>query len=484
MEFTFTASITEKGYSKKPHPAYIRLRRVERCTLDMLADAIHAGHSYCADFGFENFPVKDHKNSANFRSSSLVSIDFDDCPVSFLEDVVSLSGIQPFLAYETFSHLEEGKGNRYRLVYAFSEPLASLSAYRQAYGWVLGHFEDGKALGADSSAKNAVQLMHGTLPSRKLMRIGNVIEGVTFEDLGDVCVCGVDRSKYMLEIAKFKSEVKERVQIARPCLTEYFNGNDVPSDVKYVSESWMIENGYAVDIAGILWVGRNKGGYRDGQRRRLKLFQVVKGVAQLNKEATALDMLHYAWFLNHTIMAQPLNVGDVVEQAINAYDEARNCCFSEAPEGWRNKRGYRLVPRRSYLGKKRDFVCELDDETLELIDSWYDGTETKAGIDNPCDYVMCTEEEAELNIGGYWFYTIKRQRCKATVTSHGNHLSDFQDFEKIMEGYDGKISRRKVADWLKDNGYGVNNNKLGEWLKLLKSGTNCINSYMGTTTPI
>lgn len=459
MEFKTTLSISERGYSVKPNPKYMRFRRCV-CDIDMLSSYIQNGYSFCGDFGFEDFPVKDHKTTSNFKSTNIVSVDIDDCPIDTLESLVDCVAIKPFIGYETFSHQTEGKGNRYRLLFAFAEPIDSPSAYKQAYKWVI------ERLGLDDNCvdccgQSCVQIMHGTGKDRKVLKIGYVIEGVAFEDLGDVCVKTVDLGRYKDEIELFKSEILQKIPTVVPCVKESFDRSFIEeTDIKYVSDNWLIEKGYAVDISGILWVGR-KIGYKDGQRRRQKLHSVIKGVTQLNKDIQPIEILRYAWFLNHTIMNDRLSVNDVVEQSLNAYEEAMTTDTYTAPEGWRNKRGYRLVPMRGYIGKPEP-EGELDDETKRVIDSVFcDCTPKKVGFEHPEQYVLCTKEEATCEIGGLHFFKIG-EKNKKTIN---NKIGNFNSFKKIMKDYKGKTSVRKVAEWLCDNGYAIRTSTLTEYLK-------------------
>ncbi len=472
MELKFNISFTSKPYRTKP--AFIgtlRFVRVVGCDIEALAEHISQGYGFCGDFGFDEFPVKGCKTYANFIGSNLVSVDFDDCPVGTLEGLVDMCGIKPLLAYETYSHLMEGKGNRYRLVFAFAERITSPPAFKDAHRWLCENIGNGEVLGIDTSSASAVQVMYGTTSDRKLLKVGNVIEGVRFAGSDDWFQSGGGVGVYAEEIAAFCKRITLREETPFPYLSEKFDGQNTPTDVKYVSDNWLVENGYAVSVEGLLWVGR-RNGYCDGQNRRKKLYAITKGVTRLNRNATVTDILHYAWWLNSTIFAERLRADDVAEQAANAFYDARHNACDDIPEGWRRKRGYRIIPGRSYLPVD---ITTLDSDTLAVLDeifSTFDIEPIRAGISDPDRYVLCTEAEATTNIGGFWFF--ERDKKKEHDTGNRNsyrkklkHIEGLEGFKVIMDGYDGKMSKRKVSKWLKGKGYAVDNNKLVEWLKLV-----------------
>ena len=469
--FRFTVSFTDRAYDRKPsNPGAMRFIRYEGCDIDWLAAMLSNGYGFVGDFGFDRFPVKDHKNYANFKGSNLISLDFDDCPLDSLEELLEHCTVQPFLAYETFSHRMDGKGNRYRLVFAFRNMIATPGAFKEAHRWLVGRVLEYDGLGGDHSAASAVQVMYGTNPGKRMVKVGNVIDDVVFSSEDTFCQCKGD---HILEIAQFKAEVVQRVPTERPALSEKFNRNLVPGGVKFVSDNWLLENGYANDISGILWVGTHSG-YRDGQRRRLKLFRILKGVVAFNPDASMLDILRYAWWLNHRIMVDRLRLDDVIEQAVNAYDEVRICKCFDVPDGWRRKRGYRVVPGMSGMRKltEDEKNIRLDDETEAVLDMLFDGVEYDGlDIDDPDTVVLCTEQESDTVIDGFFFFHIdgrkKRDMRKYySYEKQKNHL-DYDTFKSLIEGYDGKMSRRKVSGWLREQGYTINEVKVGEWMKLV-----------------
>lgn len=468
--FKFTVSLTDRSYDRKPsNPGAIRFIRYQDCDIDWLAAMLSNGYGFVGDFGFERFPVKDHKNYENFKGSNLISLDFDDCPLDSLDGLLEHCTVKPFLAYETFSHQMEGKGNRYRLVFAFRNMIETPGAFKDAHKWLTGRVLDYSGLGGDHSAASAVQVMYGTNPGKRMAKVGNVIDDVAFSSDDTFCRCKGD---HVMEIAQFKSEVKNRVAMEKPDLDEKFNSKLVPKGVKFVSDNWLLENGYANDISGILWVGTHSG-YRDGQRRRLKLFRILKGVVAFNPAASMLDILRYAWWLNHRIMLDRLRLDDVIEQAVNAYDEVRICKCFDVPDGWRRKRGYRVVPGRPWLRnlteeEKNDSQDDDNEYAMDIMyeNFVYDGLD----IDDPDTVVLCTEQEADAVIDGFFFFHIdgrkKRDMRKYySYEKQKNHL-DYNTFKSLIEGYDGKRSRRKVAEWLRNQGFAVDNDKLREWMKV------------------
>lgn len=462
MEFSFNISFTTDSYASKPaSPNKLRFVRVKECDIDMLADHVSRGYGFCGDFGFDYFPIYGHKTYANFIGANLVSVDFDGCPVPTLEKLVESCKIKPFIAYETYSHLMEGKGNRYRLVFAFVERITTPQAFKDAHRWLCGSIENSEALGIDTTSASAVQVMYGTTPDRELLKVGNVIEGVSFEGPDDWLQRGGGANVYRDEIDAY---LKEKWHGKTPIeLVEKYKGQNIPIDVKFVSDQWLIENGYAVRIDGILWRGRNKG-YQDGEGRRRKLYVIIKGLTRLNRNVSFHDMLHYAFCLSSRIFIDKLSEKDIIEQTAHAYYDARhNDPSGDIPKGWRRKRGYRMVSGRKSWPLDYQSYAALNISSSETTDPH---RPVLLGTPDPDRYVLCTEAEADTNIGGFWFF-VRDTEKHSHYTKVKKHIEGLDSFKAIMDEYEGKRSKRKVAEWLRSKGYAVDNNKLTEWLKVV-----------------
>ena len=60
-------------------------------------------------------------------------IDLDDDVECRLDELVSGLKYKPSIAYTTYSHQQEGRGNRYRLLYLFRIAISDVKIYKSIY---------------------------------------------------------------------------------------------------------------------------------------------------------------------------------------------------------------------------------------------------------------------------------------------------------------------------------------------------------------
>lgn len=128
MKYRITTSV--RGYDRKPFIGSVRWQTTD-LSLQEVRERLQQGYVICADFGFETDKVwwkGRYKDS--FVQSPFIYLDIDGCQYEeseFMQKVINeFNGtlLKPTFAYATFSHKEEGKGNRYRLIYFFDKPLS------------------------------------------------------------------------------------------------------------------------------------------------------------------------------------------------------------------------------------------------------------------------------------------------------------------------------------------------------------------------
>lgn len=117
------------------------------------------GHTIQCPFGIkhEYTTYKLAKNEL-FNGTQIVAVDVDDVPFSW-KQLLNTITVKPTIAYETFSHGIAGKGNRYRLLYFFNQPILSKELYENIYYHIcqLNGIEI-----SDNCGHSPVQMMHGT----------------------------------------------------------------------------------------------------------------------------------------------------------------------------------------------------------------------------------------------------------------------------------------------------------------------------------
>lgn len=485
-EYRFTASISTDGFTSKPtQPGKLTFKRQENMTINDLASTILTGHSFTGDFGFNEFPTYKHKNFTNFKGSSIFSFDFDNSEYQSLEELVTNLTIKPFIAYETFSHQMEGKGNRYRVIYAFNKPITDVKQYKQLGIW-LAKQNDIKEY--DRASLSAVQVMHGTRSGAKLLKVANVLEVPYLKEYVDTDhFTSEPTADEMSIISEWKRRNSKKVDEQVPHLIESPRGIELPEDVKYVSDRWMKENGYMVDVCGSYLVHYRKNPLKDGERRKFKLFHIMKGIAQLNQNASLDDLLVWGWWSANQICREKLTRDEVVTIIFNAYHAVRVEKKYDVNDKFNHSKGYGVFPGRRSAVSKDEYVKNVMERMN--TEEWKQNSKTIAevlgdenvqdkinasnflGID-PNSMVLCSAEESTTTINGFHFYTIQKE-VKEKVkrdyskyyTKKQNRIKDFNEFADALKEYDGKVSVRKVYNYLKEKGFSCSIEKVTTFTK-------------------
>lgn len=126
------------GFSEKPQRNELSSLSFKKSnlTIEDICDCIRHGICFAGIYKSENdiLFLRD-KTRDNFIFTQCVMLDLDnDIDVS-LNELVDGMEIKPTISYTTFSHNQEGKGNRYRLLYLFDEPIFDTEnkVYEQIY---------------------------------------------------------------------------------------------------------------------------------------------------------------------------------------------------------------------------------------------------------------------------------------------------------------------------------------------------------------
>lgn len=175
-------TVSIKGFEKKPQPnemgkiEYIR----KNLSIDEIAEHIKNGHVLSANFTEDDSTIirQTQRCYENFISTSMVMIDLDGEVELELNELIENLKIKPSIAYTTFSHLIENKGNRYRLLYLFENEINDIKLYKDIYKIIVSSF-DFKL--KDNCGSNVTQAVFGSkkncilIKSNKIYSISNFI---------------------------------------------------------------------------------------------------------------------------------------------------------------------------------------------------------------------------------------------------------------------------------------------------------------------
>lgn len=167
-------STSLKGFSEKPtrnQTRFIRLQSKD-LSLDDLERHIREGYALSALYSSSYPMTLKQKTYENFSFSSYIMFDLDNDVQYDLTTLVDSLAIQPTMAYTTFSHKKEGKGNRYRLLYLFDNPIKSIPEYKALYSYLCREINLNIS---DNCGNRAVQLCFGSKNDCELIRTDNVL---------------------------------------------------------------------------------------------------------------------------------------------------------------------------------------------------------------------------------------------------------------------------------------------------------------------
>ena len=171
------------GFEAKPQPnemgkiQYIR----KNLSIDEIAEYIKNGHVLSANFTEDDSTIirQTQRCYENFISTSMIMIDLDGEVELELNELIEKLKIKPSIAYTTFSHLIENKGNRYRLLYLFENEINDIKLYKDIYKIIVSSF-DFKL--KDNCGSNVTQAVFGSkkncilIKSNKIYSISNFID--------------------------------------------------------------------------------------------------------------------------------------------------------------------------------------------------------------------------------------------------------------------------------------------------------------------
>ena len=181
-------TISKVGYKEKPTERTIpHLKfQMKDVGLDELEHYIKNGYALSAVFDAE-YPLRmKDKTYRNFAYSSYVMIDMDGDVKSDLQTLVDSLALTPTIAYTTFSHKKEGKGNRYRLLYIADTPIDSIEKYKSIYQYINQVCNLNLK---DNCGSIPVQLCFGStrdcgyILTNNILNINHILESKEFKDI-------------------------------------------------------------------------------------------------------------------------------------------------------------------------------------------------------------------------------------------------------------------------------------------------------------
>lgn len=156
-------SISTNSFKHKPSSDEIKKISYIRkdMNIDDIVNCIKGGHVLSANFNedYTTTITQSDRRYDNFISTAMVMYDLDGGIDCSLEELIGSLKYIPTVAYTTFSHQKEGKGNRYRLLYLFEKPIDDKDVYQSIYEEIRSSFEFKLE---DNCGKNPCQAVFGS----------------------------------------------------------------------------------------------------------------------------------------------------------------------------------------------------------------------------------------------------------------------------------------------------------------------------------
>ena len=138
-------SISTQNFSQKPSGDEIKKISYIRkdMNIDDIVNCIQNGYVFSANFNedYTTAITQSDRRYDNFISTAMVMFDLDGDIDCSLEELIGLLKYIPTVAYTTFSHHKGNKGNRYRLLYLFEDPINDINVYHSIYQEIKNSFE-------------------------------------------------------------------------------------------------------------------------------------------------------------------------------------------------------------------------------------------------------------------------------------------------------------------------------------------------------
>jgi hypothetical protein len=104
-------------------------------TSQELCEFLTTGKMMCHLFNPQRFKSDgtfgiEQKKNDNFRGSYVVGLDVDETKFQSISEYLNTLTLKPTIYYSSYSHLQEGKGVRFRLLYIFDEMIDSIYKFR------------------------------------------------------------------------------------------------------------------------------------------------------------------------------------------------------------------------------------------------------------------------------------------------------------------------------------------------------------------
>ena len=173
--------------------------------LNYLLDGHCVCHLYKSD---KNFFYKNDKVSENFEGAYCVCVDIDKTKEKSVESYINKLPMKPTIYYTSYSHMKEGKGIRFRMIYVFNKLIKNHYIFRYFCKCLNDMIESSVEPIEDKCNLISSQYFNGT------HRSANPEYGITnfIYDFADFDINGQDCINYLINYCEYKTPDKKHIK--------------------------------------------------------------------------------------------------------------------------------------------------------------------------------------------------------------------------------------------------------------------------------
>lgn len=116
MILSYEMGVSTQSYTQKPTFKNVRYNIKENVNKDEMIRLIQQGYCFSHSFNVNGEFGNKEKTINNFKQTNYLWFDFDDC-IDDINNIYQRLTCKPNIAYTTISNMQEGKSNRFRIIY-------------------------------------------------------------------------------------------------------------------------------------------------------------------------------------------------------------------------------------------------------------------------------------------------------------------------------------------------------------------------------
>lgn len=211
----FKLGVSTARYTTKPNFKNVRYNTRENIGTDKMVELIREGYSFTHTFSANGEYGNKEKTIPNFKQTNYIWLDFDDC-IDSINNIYQRITYKPNIAYTTISNLQNGKSNRFRLIYMIDFQIYSNDDYKYYLNLLLNTII--KDLGKDylkyidNNCFNVSQQMFGSNDKSTIITNDSIYSKTLFKYISEIYT--IENLLNKIKCSKnLKSNNKEREKI-------------------------------------------------------------------------------------------------------------------------------------------------------------------------------------------------------------------------------------------------------------------------------